>query len=267
MWILFSPSEKKYFTHKDEITSKNSCFYKDFICENLQEILESYTQYLQHASDAQLQKLFGKKTLHLNEISLAQNLFTTPLLDSIKRYDGVAFNALNYENLDKNAKDYLAQNLLIFSNLFGVLKTTDKIPYYDLKQGEGFCYKTTTFSTKNLYANNHIKIWKFLDSKKPLEFLDLRAGFYQKCFSLNTIPTFLKEKSLHILTPNFIKNGKTLSHYAKFYRGILLQTCAKKEISNLQKLLNTEIKELTLTNKNTSHKDNITHTILTYTIT
>ncbi|WP_299549201.1 YaaA family protein [uncultured Helicobacter sp.] len=265
MWILFSPSEKKHLTHKDA-TKGNPTFYQNFVCENLQEILHAYTQYLQHASDTQLQKLFGVKTLNLNELSLAQNLLTAPLIDSIKRYDGVAFNALNYESLDNNAKNYLKKHLLIFSNLFGVLRTTDKIPYYDLKQGEGFCYENTTFSTKNLYANHHAKIWDFLDSTKTLEFLDLRAGFYQKCFSFNKIPTSLKAKNLHILTPNFLKNGKTLSHYAKFYRGILLQTCAKYKVLDLETLLKTDIAGLTLTNTSTTHQANITQTLLTYTI-
>ncbi|MCI5969407.1 YaaA family protein [Helicobacter sp.] len=268
MWILFSPSEKKCFTHKNAIPSTNTYFYKDFICKNLQEILESYTQYLQHASDAQLQKLFGAKTISLNALSLAQNLFNSPLLDSIKRYDGVAFNALDYENLDKNAQDYLAQNLLIFSNLFGVLKTTDKIPYYDLKQGEGFSFKSLNFTTKQFYADNFANICKFLETTKAesLEFLDLRASFYQKCFPLHKIPNSLSHKNAHILTPNFIKNGKIVSHYAKFYRGILLQTCAKKGVSSLEKLLHTEITGLTLRDKNTTHKDNTTQTTLTYTI-
>lgn len=269
MWILFSPSEKKCITHQNAIKASNETFYKDFICENLQKILESYTQFLQHASDTELQKLFGTKALNLDALSLAQNLVNAPLIDSIKRYIGVAFNALNYASLDKNAKDYLSKHLLIFSNLFGVLRTTDKIPYYDLKQGEGFTYNNITFSTKNLYTQNHNKIWTFLDNinTESLEFLDLRAGFYQKCFPLDKIPNFLKRKRIHILVPNFIKNGKILSHYAKFYRGILLQTCAKCEISSIETFLDTNITGLTLQNKNTIHEDSITQTLITYTIT
>ncbi|TLD80338.1 peroxide stress protein YaaA [Helicobacter sp. MIT 11-5569] len=268
MWILFSPSEKKCLTHKNSTKATKTAFYKDFICKNLQEILESYTQFLQHASDAELQKLFGVKTINLDELSLAQNLLNAPLLDSIERYIGVAFNALDYTNLDNSTKDYLHKHLLIFSNLFGILKAQDKIPYYDLKQGEGFYSKNTTFSTKNFYKENSENIWKFLDSTntESLEFLDLRAGFYQKCFSLNTIPTTLKHKNLHIVIPNFIKNGKTLSHYAKFYRGILLQTCAKSKISDLETLISTDITGLSLQDKNTTNAQNITQTLLTYTI-
>lgn len=267
MWILFSPSEKKCLTHKNAIKT-NGVFCENFICENLQDILESYTRYLQDASDAQIQKLFGIKTININELSLAQNLFYTPLLDAIERYIGVAFSALDYANLNENAKDYLSNHLLIFSNLFGVLRAIDKIPYYSLKQGEGFCHQNMTFSTKDLYANNSVNIWKFLDSLnlKTLEFLDLRAGFYQKCFPLNKTPSFLQNKSIHIVVPNFIKNGKTLSHYAKFYRGILLQICAKNEILNLEDLINVNIVGLTLDNKTTTRKDSITQTLLTYTI-
>ncbi|MBX7490828.1 peroxide stress protein YaaA [Helicobacter turcicus] len=269
MWILFSPSEKKCLMHQNSIKTSNATFYKNFICENLQKILESYTQFLQHASDTELQKLFGTKTISLDALSLAQNLINAPLIDSIERYIGVAFNALNYTNLDENAKGYLSEHLLIFSNLFGVLRTTDKIPYYDLKQGEGFNHNNIAFSTKNLYAQNHNKIWTFLDdiNTESLEFLDLRAGFYQKCFPLNKIPNFLKHKNIHILVPNFIKNGKILSHYAKFYRGILLQTCAKYEILSLKTFLDKNITGLILEDRNTTHKDNITQTHITYTIT
>lgn len=266
MWILFSPSEKKCLTHKNSIQPTKDTFYKDFICENLQEILESYTHFLKHASNAQLKKLFGTKTLNLNELSLAQNLFNTPLLDSIERYIGVAFNALDYTHLEKNAKNYIHEHLLIFSNLFGILRPQDKIPYYDLKQGEGFSYKNLHFSTKQFYANNHANIWEFLiKQQQSLEFLDLRASFYQKCFLLTKTPPTLKQH-IHIFTLNFVKNGKTLSHYAKFYRGILLQTCAKNEISHLHNLLDLNLDGLILQTKEETTHQNISHTLLTYTI-
>ena len=265
MWILFSPSEKKCLTHTNATPPKEA-FHQNFICSPLGEILQAYVQYLQHASHTQLQKLFGTKTLPLNALSLAQNLLYSPLLDSIERYVGVAFEALDYANLDDKAKTYLKAHLVIFSNLFGPLRATDKIPYYDLKQGEGFCYKTLCFSTKDLYRENSAKIWEFLNTNhlESLEFLDLRAGFYQKCFPLNPMP--LQGKNLHIIIPSFVKSGKTLSHYAKFYRGILLRNCAKLGILNLQNLLEVEILGLTLSDKNTIHEGNTTQTFLTYTI-
>ncbi len=273
MWILFAPSEKKCIQHTKE-TKPQKKFYKNFICQNLEEILKAYVWFLQTASEAEIQKLFGKKTLNLQELSTAQNLLDSPLLEAISRYIGVAFSALNFNALNPLEKAYLREHLLIFSNLFGLLRAEDKIPYYDLKQGEGFKDTNFTFSTKQLYAKNLENIWKFLlqnyptdtkrQNKESLEILDLRAGFYQKCFTITNPPK--EAQNIIICTPSFIKNGKVLSHYAKFYRGILLKACAQFAIPNLSALLELEIPNLTLQSQTQTHTDNSTHILLTYSI-
>jgi len=83
MWILFAPSEKKCIHHTKE-TKPQKQFYKNFICQNLEEILKLYACFLQTASEAEIQKLFGKKTINLQELSTAQNLLDSPLLEAIK---------------------------------------------------------------------------------------------------------------------------------------------------------------------------------------
>ena len=45
---------------------------------------------------------------------------------------------MSYNNLEKSSQKYIDDNVLIFSNLFGVLKASDVIPDYKLKQGESF---------------------------------------------------------------------------------------------------------------------------------
>ena len=271
MWILFAPSEKKCVHHAKE-TKPQRNFYENFICKNWDETLKAYAQFLQTAPEAEIQKLFGKKILNLQELSTAQNLLDSPLLEAVSRYVGVAFNALDFNALNPLAKAYLHKHLLIFSNLFGLLRAEDKIPYYDLKQGEGFKDTNLTFSTKQLYAKNSENIWKFLlqnypteqQNKESLEFLDLRAGFYQKCFGLTTPPK--EAQNIIVCTPSFIKNGKILSHYAKFYRGILLKACAQFAIPHLSALLELEIPNLTLQSQTQTHTDNGTHILLTYSI-
>lgn len=231
MWFLFSPSEKKYLHHISETPSKEG-FFKNFLAQNLQAVLQQYTHYLKTSNESSLQKLFGTKQIILEELALAQNLFTSPLLDSILRYNGVAYNALDFETLDKKSQNYLKERVLIFSNLFGILRADDKIPYYDLKQGEGFL----DFETKKLYRDNQEIFLQFL--KKDKEVLDLRAGFYQKCLEL--------PEEFLIYEPLFIKNGKVVSHYAKHYRGILLRECAKNTLASLKNLENMEIQGLRL---------------------
>ena len=48
--------------------------------------------------------------------------FETPTMKVIQRYEGVAFDYLEYNNLNENEKTYIDENVLIFSNIFGVLK-------------------------------------------------------------------------------------------------------------------------------------------------
>ncbi|WP_104721095.1 YaaA family protein [Helicobacter mesocricetorum] len=221
MWILFSPSEKKKTSHSQEIKTKKE-FYKDFLTPNLEEVLNAYYAFLTSASDEELKKLLGVKNLNMNEIALLQNIFKIPLLKAILRYDGVAFRALDYEKLPLNSQEYIDRQVLIFSNLFGLLKANDLIPYYDLKQGNGFL----GFESKKFYAKNKEKYLKFLDKEK--EILDLRAGFYQQCLPIPS--TFL------VYEPIFIKNQKKVSHYAKYYRGILLRECANNNLKTLKEL-------------------------------
>ncbi|MDE5603537.1 MAG: YaaA family protein, partial [Helicobacter sp.] len=158
MWILFSPSEKKKTSHLQEIKTKEG-FYRDFLTLNLKEILNSYCSFLASASDEELKNLLGVKNLDINEIALLQNIFKTPLLKAILRYDGVAFRALDYENLALNSQKYIDRAVLIFSNLFGLLRANDFIPYYDVKQGSGFL----DFESKKFYASNRQIYLELLD--------------------------------------------------------------------------------------------------------
>lgn len=273
MWILFAPSEKKCVHHAKE-TKPQRNFYENFICKNLDEILKAYAQFLQTEPEVEIQKLFGKKTLNLQELAAAQNLLDSSLLEAINRYVGVAFSALNFDTLNPAEKAYVCEHLLIFSNLFGLLRAGDRIPYYDLKQGEGFKSANLSFNTKQFYAKNLENIWGFLlqndststkaQDKKSLEFLDLRAGFYQKCFPLNKIPTSFNIGKCLVYEPNFIKNGKVVSHYAKHYRGVLLRVCAKEKLQCLQDLNNLYIEGLELESTQSIQEKHLERVVLTY---
>ncbi len=67
--------------------------------------------------------------------------------------------------------------------------------------------------------------------------IDLRAGFYEK---------FYKVKKANVLTFKFIKDGKVVSHWAKFYRGKLLQEIAKNDIKNHSEFMQMQIPGLKL---------------------
>ena len=196
MKILLAPSEKKTKGGNEE-------FFSSFF-EIQKEAIERFDTFLQTNTDT---KNFCEDK--------------TPILKrkakkAILRYSGVAFSYLDYESLDDASKEWLDENLLIFSNLFGVLKANDKIPYYTLKQGKkpGF----------DIYAYYKEKIPLVLDETE--EFIDLRAKFYEKIY-----------KPKNAITFKFIKDNKVVSHFAKAYRGLLTRYLAIYKPNTLDDVL------------------------------
>ena len=120
---------------------------------------------------------------------------------------------------------------MIFSNLFGPVLAGDVgLPDYKLKQGE----KLGTLALEKFY-NEHFT--KSIDSYlKEEEILDLRAGFYEKFYKINKPYTTMK----------FVKDGKVVSHWAKAYRGIVLNLMAKNNIENIAQLMDMEIENLSI---------------------
>lgn len=144
------------------------------------------------------------------------------------RYSGVAYKSLDYENLEN--KHYIDENVLIFSNLFGVIKASDILPDYKLKQGA----KLPNLNIEKFYKDNFSSsLDKYL---KDDEILDLRASFYEKFYTIKK-PFF---------TLKFIKNGKVVSHYAKHYRGLILNEMAKNNIKSVDEFKKININELIL---------------------
>ncbi|MCG3720629.1 YaaA family protein, partial [Aliarcobacter butzleri] len=117
-----------------------------------------------------------------------------------------------------------------FSNLFGVLKASDEIPDYKLKQGETF----ENLKIEKFYCDNFSsKLDEFL---KDEDVIDLRAGFYEKFYQIKKPYTTMK----------FIKEGKVVSHWAKAYRGIILRLLSQNNIQNIDELMSMEIDNLSI---------------------
>lgn len=104
------------------------------------------------------------------------------------------------------------------------------IPDYKYKQGA----KLPNISVEKFYMDNFTEA---LDDFVGNEVIDLRAGFYEK---------FYKVKKAEVLTFKFIKDGKVVSHWAKFYRGKVLQEMAKNKITNHSEFMAMEIPGLKL---------------------
>uniref|UniRef100_UPI0040477F3D YaaA family protein n=1 Tax=Aliarcobacter sp. TaxID=2321116 RepID=UPI0040477F3D len=226
MKILFSPSETKNSGGRESSFSKNSFIFPELF-EKRMEIVKQYRDYISNSSKDELIKLFGTKKEDVIE-QYSKNIFENPTMKVIQRYDGVAFDYLEYSKLNTEAQSYIDKNVIIFSNLFGAISSGDFIPDYKLKQGESF----NNLKIEKFYSDNFSKT---LDEYfKDEDIIDLRAGFYEKFYKINKPYTTMK----------FIKDGKVVSHWAKAYRGVILKLLASNNIKTIDELMNMEIQNL-----------------------
>lgn len=210
MKILFSPSEAK-----SALSTGLAINEKSFVFENLYdkraEILRRYDDFLKNADVNQISKLFGIKNLKDGD-ELRQSVFYKGVAKAVLRYDGVAYRHLEYKTLPEEAKKFIDENTMIFSNLFGPILAKNPLPEYKLKQGE----KISGLNIENFYKKEFgDAIDKWLGDD---DIIDLRAEFYEKFYNIKRPYTTFK----------FVKKGKAISHYAKAYRGAVLRLIALK---------------------------------------
>lgn len=237
--ILFSPSEGK---NSGGDTKQNDLFGA---LNAREEILNAYNTIALSEDEDQIKNLFGIKKWSDCE-QYINDLFDSPLMPAIERYQGVAYDYLKYRELQESAQNYLKKNTIIFSNLYGPLLGGDPIANYKVKQGNNIgeivpdkFYKDRFTYQLDLYLSND-------------EILDLRAGYYDKFYKVTKAYTTLK----------FLKGGKTVSHWAKAYRGIVLRECAKHEINSVEEFMALEIEGLSVHEiKTTKNKTEIVYNI------
>ncbi len=229
MIILFAPSEGKREGGTLPPIDESAFCFPD-LYPYRREAAERYNAFVQSADIKALTKLFGVKDAALMERYRA-DLFSAPTMKAIERYDGVAYDYIGYGNLPVDAQRYIDEHLIIFSNLFGPVCAKDRLPDYKLKQGERIGdFVPETFYRKHFSG----RLTEYLESNGPV--VDLRAGFYEK---------FYKIPMPH-LTMKFLKNGKSVSHWAKAYRGIVLKEMAKHGIMDEKSLMAMDIEGLSI---------------------
>lgn len=229
MKILFSPAEtKKSGGTSGKISSESFLFPELF--KYRKEVINKYKNYVGSATDEQLSKFFGIKDYSKFE-KYKTDIYNQPLMKAINRYDGVAFDYLEYNLLDDDAKYYIDQNTVIFSNLFGPILAGDfGIPEYKLKQGEKIGDFVLEVFYKKYFSD---ALDKFLNDEP---YLDLRAGFYNKFYKPNS----------EYVTLKFLKGDKVISHWAKAYRGLVLKAMAQNSIQSLDEFMKIKIDNLSV---------------------
>lgn len=227
MKILLAPAETKREGGSSPLYNKDNFYFKDF--ENTRDtIVKEYDTFIQNSSLEELSTWFGLKNLKECE-KYSKSILEKPTMKAIQRYTGVAFDALNYDNLSISQQEYCDENVILFSNLFGPMKSSDLIPDYKYKQGS----ELLDINVIKLYKEN---IKSTLDEYLGDEVIDLRAGFYDKFYK----PT------ASTITYKFLKDGKVVSHWAKHYRGEIVRELSINNITNFDELMKLEIQNLSL---------------------
>ncbi len=224
MKILFSPSETKTTLCVNAPLNQSSFIFPELYTKR-HEVLTRYQRFVDSASLTALSRLFGLKDLAHYEKT---NLFEAQTCKAIERYSGVAYDYLDYTSLDTSSQEYLDNNVMIFSNLFGPLLAKDALPLYKLHQGEAI----EGFKPEGFYKeafSNAIDDWI---ADEPL--LDLRAHFYEK---------FYQPKNAY-MSMKFLKGGKVVSHFAKAYRGVILRRIAQLRPNSEEALQHIEFENL-----------------------
>jgi len=221
--ILFSPSEGK----KSGGNVQNSKLLGATNARD--EILKTYNYIVRSKDEMSIKHLFGFKKFSDCEPYIV-DIFNSPLLEAIERYQGVAYDYLEYEKLDDEAKEYIKKNTIIFSNLYGPIYAGDAIANYKVKQGN----KIGDIEPDKFYKDRFSYQLDLLFSNDDI--LDLRAGYYDKFYKPNKSYTTLK----------FLKGGKVVSHWAKAYRGLVLKAIANANIESIDDFKKLEIDGLSI---------------------
>lgn len=222
MYILFSPSEGKKLEGDFPALNTQELLFPQ-LQESRQPLLKTYNELILKGSEEQLHDLTGiKKEEEIRKYR--HDLFTSATMPALQRYDGVAYDYLDLSTLSQNEKDYLYKQTVIFSNLFGPLRGGDLIPAYKFKQGSTL----DGIVTEKVYKKEFSSALDTLLEDELV--LDLRAGFYEKFYALQK----------PFITMKFLKGGKSVSHWAKAYRGKVLRTLAQIQPKDEKELLDTD---------------------------
>lgn len=228
MYILFSPSEGKKIGGEASILDKSRLLFPSLYEKRL-PLLHAYNTLMLQGSQEERYKLTGiKKDDEIRKYQ--EDIFTGPTMPAIERYDGVAYDYLDLSSLSNAQKEFLYEHCIIFSNLFGPIKAGDKIPSYKFKQGETIGGTVTEKVYKKEFSSALDELFK------DELILDLRAGFYEKFYTLEQ----------EFVTMKFLKDGKSVSHWAKAYRGKVLQTLSKVQPKTKEELIGIEYEGLKL---------------------
>ena len=170
-------------------------------------------------------------------------------IPAISMYYGVSFKELNLEDYSEKSLEYLKNNLLILSALYGVLLAFDLVKKYRLDM-------TMSIIDKGLYNFWKKDINDYISNifSKDEVLLNLASGEFSK---------LIDNKKISMINIDFKeeKDGtyKSVSTYSKKARGQFLNYLIKNQIANLEDIKKIKLDGYSL-NKDLSDEKNLIFT-------
>jgi cytoplasmic iron level regulating protein YaaA (DUF328/UPF0246 family) len=169
-----------------------------------QTVLEALTAL---CGRPEAQSVLGLSEGQIGEIAKNLRLRTAPALAAAELYTGVLYDNLGLASLSPETAGRAAESLLIFSGLWGLLRTTDRIPPYRLSMG------VRLPPLGGLGAFWRRSLTPVLDAEPGLV-VDLRSSTYTAAW----------QPGGRGVAVRVLKDGKVVSHMAKATRGVIARS-------------------------------------------
>ena len=244
MKIIFSPSKEM----REENIFKNKKI--EFTESKFKDKTNILIGILKEKSLSEIENIMKLKGKLLNKTYKdIQDYDKLKFIPAISMYYGVSFKELNLEDYSEKSLEYLKNNLLILSALYGVSLAFDLLKKYRLDM-------TMSIIDKGLYNFWKKDINDYISNilSKDEVLLNLASGEFSK---------LIDNKKISMINIDFKeeKDGayKSVSTYSKKARGQFLNYLIKNQIANLEDIKKIKLDGYSL-NKDLSDEKNLIFT-------
>lgn len=163
------------------------------------------------ADTAEARRVLKLSERQADEIEHNRMLRTAPTMAAVDRYTGVLYDALDAASLDRSARRWLGEHVMIHSAPFGLVGALDEIPAYRLAAG------TSLPGIRSLRL-----LWAESTSAALADsgfVLDLRSEAY---VALGPVAGMVPSAYVRVVT----ETGRALNHFNKKAKGALVRALA-----------------------------------------
>lgn len=240
MKIIFSPSKEM----REENIFENKKI--EFTGSKFKDKTNILIGILKEKSLSEIENIMKLKGKLLNKTYKdIQDYDKLKFIPAISMYYGVSFKELNLEDYSEKSLEYLKNNLLILSALYGVLLAFDLVKKYRLDM-------TMSIIDKGLYNFWKKDINDYISNilSKDEVLLNLASGEFSK---------LIDNKKISMINIDFKeeKDGayKSVSTYSKKARGQFLNYFIKNQIDNLEDIKKIKLDGYSLNNALSDEKN------------